>query len=133
MNEKQKQIEEMVKAICEHYVKNGCGRCPDCFCEGDALKLYNAGYRKQSENNIELPCKVGDTLYHVIDPEDISWGRVLEVKVKSIEIEDTIRFFVRTVKNYLHNYAYVNIADFGKTVFFTQKEAEQVLAKTKGD
>ena len=43
----EKQIEEMAKAICEHYVKNGCGRCPDCFCEGDALKLYNAGYRKQ--------------------------------------------------------------------------------------
>ena len=44
-----KQIEEMARAICEHFVPNGCGRCPDCFCEGDALKLYNAGYRKASE------------------------------------------------------------------------------------
>lgn len=46
---KEKQIEEMAEVICKHYVKNGCGRCPDCFCESDALKLYNAGYRKQSE------------------------------------------------------------------------------------
>jgi hypothetical protein len=50
---KEKQIEEMAKAICEHYVKGGCGRCPDCFCDGDALKLYNAGYRK-------LPDNIGD-------------------------------------------------------------------------
>ena len=49
MMSQEKQIEEMAKAICEHYVKGGCGRCPDCFCDGDALKLYNAGYRKQSE------------------------------------------------------------------------------------
>ena len=48
MMSEEKQIEEMAKAICEHYVKGGCGRCPDCFCDGDALKLYNAGYRKQS-------------------------------------------------------------------------------------
>lgn len=46
---REKQIDEMAKAICEHYVKGGCGRCPDCACEGDALKLYNAGYRRQRE------------------------------------------------------------------------------------
>jgi hypothetical protein len=46
--DKEKQIEEMAKAICEHYVNGGCGRCTYCFCDGDALKLYNAGYRKQS-------------------------------------------------------------------------------------
>jgi hypothetical protein len=50
---KEKQIEEMAKAICEHYVNGGCGRCTYCFCDGDALKLYNAGYRKQSEGEWE--------------------------------------------------------------------------------
>lgn len=53
----EKQIDEMAKAICEHYIKGGCGRCPDCACEGDALKLYNAGYRRQREGEWEIKTK----------------------------------------------------------------------------
>lgn len=55
---KEKQIEEMAKVMC--------GGCPDnkecmhCLCADwyRAETLYNAGYRKQSENTVEvIRCK----------------------------------------------------------------------------
>lgn len=63
---KEKQIEEMTKFIlgldtytCEECDK--CGkwryedRCDDtCFSKKVAESLYNAGYRKQSENTVEV-------------------------------------------------------------------------------
>lgn len=60
MMSKEKQIDEMAKAICEHYIKGGCGRCPDCACEGDALKLYNAGYRFQPAADVEEVVRCAD-------------------------------------------------------------------------
>ena len=46
------QIEEMAKVLCKHY---GTDKCEDCWnynmcpASRNAEKLYNAGYRKQSE------------------------------------------------------------------------------------
>ena len=50
------QIEEMSKTICSHYEPNhlGCGRCPDCWARDEAKKLHAAGYRKQSEDTVEV-------------------------------------------------------------------------------
>ena len=67
MMSKEKQIDEMAKAICEHYIKGGCGRCPDCICEGDALKLYNAGYRKQKKGKwikVKMHKECSECHYH---------------------------------------------------------------------
>ena len=67
---KEKQIEEMARIICRDY--NGGICATDGFvcnynCEWTqiAKHLYNAGYRKQSENAIEFPCKVGDKAWFV--------------------------------------------------------------------
>lgn len=58
MNDKEKQIEEMALTLSE----GGCGKECDCI-QGDkfnchllysASVLYNAGYRKQSENTVEV-------------------------------------------------------------------------------
>ena len=72
---KAQQIEEMAQIIghCEstlhpvikcHDKSTGC-YCIENPCHNQRLaeKLYNAGYSKQSENVVELPCKVGTTLY----------------------------------------------------------------------
>lgn len=53
---KLKEIERFM-TFCDADTECPRGKtCPECTAE----RIYNAGYRKQSENVIELPCKVGD-------------------------------------------------------------------------
>ena len=49
------QIEEMARVIEQSGMLDSYSRC-----EVVAEELYNEDYRKQSENAVELPCKVGD-------------------------------------------------------------------------
>ena len=72
------------------------------------------------------PCKVGDIVYKIMDIESVH-RQILEVEVLSIRIEDKMKFFVKTVKNYLYCYDEYSIDDFGKSVFLTREEAEQAL------
>lgn len=57
---KEKQIEEMAKAVCVNCMDEVCasGRCAfqwDCPLSMETIKkLYNAGYRKQSEGEWEM-------------------------------------------------------------------------------
>ena len=74
------------------------------------------------------PCKVGDTVYKIMDIESVH-RKILEVEVLSISIEKTMIFFCKTVKNYLYRYGKYTIDDFGKTVFLTKEEAEAELEK----
>lgn len=78
------------------------------------------------------PCKVGETVYKIMDIESVH-RRILEVEVLSIRIEDKMKFFVKTVKNYLYRYAEYPIDDFGKTVFLTKEEAEKALKEREGN
>lgn len=73
------------------------------------------------------PCKVGDTVYKIMDIESVH-RQMLELKVLRIEIEEpTIRFWCQTVKKYRYNFDELDIDDFGKTVFLTKDEAEKAL------
>ena len=47
------------ESTCDETECNHPTNCDLC----QATRLYNAGYRKRGENVIELPCKVGTTLY----------------------------------------------------------------------
>ena len=52
---KEKQIEEMAELICDNYTNGKCATdgfiCNhNCEYKDRAERLYNAGYRKQSEN-----------------------------------------------------------------------------------
>jgi hypothetical protein len=86
--------------------------------------LLDAGYRKQSKNTVELPCKVGDTVYRVKKRRGV-WC-ILPREVVSI----TYRL------DYLHRVEWeifsTETDTLGKTVFLTEAEAEQALAKMKG-
>ena len=76
---KEKQIEEMVKVMDESLLSELGIRLNDNFLARLAEHHYNAGYRKQSENVIELPCNVGDWLWYVYRNE-INKAKVEEIR-----------------------------------------------------
>lgn len=73
---REKQIEEMARAMCPFSKNTLCRECSDeCFYKDYAEKAYNADYRKQSEDNVEVVrCK--DCKFNVAnmekDPLDIT-------------------------------------------------------------
>ena len=116
------QIEEMAKVIAKED--------DTCRAQTIAKALYNAGYRKQSENVIELPCKIGDTVYIIDDSED-EYG---EPYVLGVEV---LQFFINKNGIALDLKMPLGLrintwAVVGKNVFLTEAEAEEALAKLKG-
>ena len=98
-----------------------------------ARNLYNAGYRKQSENTIELPCKVGETIYL---PWEFDGVRSIAYLTVTHIIFDREHNYVKTDfetddEVYYDKYqcGEYEFEDFGKIVFLTIEEAE---AKMKG-
>ena len=136
---KEKQIEEMVRLMCANYdgEKGLCGdviECNhDCWAYREATHLYNADYRKQSENVIELPCKVGTTLYFLYnspyaDKPDLT-PRIYKTADWYFEVDKTgIVINTSDIHSFNKEYDY----HLGKTVFLTKEEAEKALAKMKG-
>lgn len=152
-------IEEMAK-YCPCYFGEKCcidGELPekcDMLCQFGTYAeiLYNAGYRKQSENVIELPCKVGTTVYKIEplwfgvwgddehecrkcehfyeggmgDHPDCSLG-----KNCCYEVCEEVASARRLV-GYITPSEFTEKIEWGKTVFLTKKEAEEALAKMKG-
>ena len=132
---RENQIEEMAE-VMRHSCENECFRNKDGFidCEAcEACLLYDAGYRKQSENVIELPCKVGTTLYFLYnspyaDKPDLT-PRVYKTADWYFEIDKTgIAINTSDIHSFNKKYDYY----LGETVFLTKQEAEQALAKMKG-
>ena len=113
---KEKQIEEMTAELVK---TNSYGTL-----NAVANHLYNAGYRKQSENTVELPCKVGDTVYRVKKRRGI-WC-ILPREVVSITYR--LDHLYRVVWEIFST----ETDTLGKDVFLTEAEAEQFLAKMKG-
>ena len=82
-------------------------------------------YKDKQEQGllIELPCKVGDTVYRLTASKNAYY----KTRVSRITIyEDSIwvHFF---------NGKGVSIKEIGKTVFLTEAEAEEALARMKGE
>ena len=139
---REKQIEEMamtpldvlandINQHCPDLKENYCGDTHCVACLANAL--YNAGYRKQSENTIELPCKVGTTLYFLYnspyaDKPDLT-PRIYKTADWYFEIDKTgIVINTTWIHSFNKKYDYY----LGETVFLTKKEAEEALAKMKG-
>lgn len=134
---KEKQIEEMAKVICGLNTSDGCfcdgGYCNyNCLSYEKAEALYTAGYRKQSENVIELPCKVGTTLYFLYnspyaDKPDLT-PRIYKTTDWYFEVDKTgIVINTSDIHSFNKKYDYY----LGETAFLTKQEAEQALAKMK--
>lgn len=67
---------------------------------------------------IKLPCKVGDTVYHIFT------GKIIEDRVIRITLNKDINEID------LRLYGYIALNSIGKTVFLTREEAEKALEKS---
>lgn len=75
---------------------------------------------------LKLPCKIGDTVYSIRELCDLKGTKVVsEFTVCRFELRNLQQFVVDFDGHRL------NIANFGKTIFLTKKEAEKVLADSK--
>ena len=109
-----------------------CGCCEwrtDCMRAGgekrgcNIVAMYNKlkGYEDLEEQGrlIELPCKIGDTVW------DIKWwDDITETKVIDGE-----KYFRRVMKHKVtkSKFSLFDYDNFGKTVFLTREEAEAAL------
>jgi hypothetical protein len=114
---------EKITAILKAYTKKHNISASSVILEEYAEELVANGV-------IVPPCKVGDVVYKIMDIESVH-RQILEVEVLSIRTDGKMKFFVKTVKNYLYRYAEYPIDDFGKTVFLTKEEAEEKLRELK--
>lgn len=76
-------------------------------------------YKKLEEQGrlIELPCKVGDTVYEIFD------GEIYEYKSHEITLDSYNKRFCYDSLN-------ISLDDIGKTIFITREEAEQALKES---
>lgn len=142
------QIEEMAEIIHKADVNNDTNTIyfplsmAECLNKhgakrtNESIALYNAGYRKQSENTVELPCKGGDTIYLPWQYDGVKAVAFLTVKHIIIsEHRSCIRtdFFTDDEGFWEQfNGGEFNFSDFGNKVFVSKDEAEKALAKMKG-
>ena len=103
-------------------------KCIECGREHEQLAGWLEELRrykdlKEQGRLIELPCKIGDTLW-TIDP-NINF--IDDFKVTDIDI---VKEGIAICNHYLGYSCDVN--DFGKTVFLTKEEAEEQL-KERGE
>ena len=95
-----------------------------------AKALYNAGYRKQSENTVELPCNLNAEIWYIDKNYTIQKAEVSSVNIKASsrhiiatryvwETEETIKLALM--------FEHLN-----RDYWLTKEEAEEALAKMKG-
>ena len=110
---------------CE-YDKEHSMICTEYHCI-DALKNRLAELEDKIENKtlIELPCKVGDTVWEIFYSKYEE--RILELEVTQIVMLEKISYRCKTKTRCLYSYGWVKNEDFGKTVFLTKAEAEKKL------
>lgn len=117
---KEKQIEEMARAICPciygHY---GCESCDlydneCCLPFNIARALEDKGYRK-------LPCKIGDKVWAIRNFSGRT--QAVEGKVSEMYFIEEMRLTI-VVKN-------VARGQWGKKIFATREECEQAIKENK--
>lgn len=144
---KEKQIDRTIEYLNNainvernSYFGKGCITMP--LIEADKILDILQGYRKQSENVIELPCKVGDTVYCI---EHKTIHECLVTMVKSLTYENRTIFFVEAEceivspfysdgRKIKHGLMAVWEIEWGSwyRAFRMREEAEQAIAKMKG-
>lgn len=112
--------------VCEH------------FNNGDAAELAENAVEtkcpifKDGSRYIETPCKVGDTVYTVVFRSEY----IHSAKVVGFHLGKFPTLNGQKRKEYLVCYSscylrHIDIAQIGKTAFFTREEAEKALAERR--
>lgn len=116
-------------------------KCENCIHKGicSSYELYeeieyrpiidNCSHFQDKDKVIELPCKVGDTVYEVQEDRTIQKWFVYGI-IKYDGQEWTLK-----AKNNKNKWKYIDktfaFRIFGKTVFLTKEEAEKALKELK--
>ena len=132
---KDKQLDEMAKLICDfpkcinYNIIGGC-KASECNIADKAEAIYIAGYHKQSENTVELPCKIGDKVYRL----NYLCTAIDEATVKAIYYTEDKKYYPKSHLVVQYDLARgrvrINFSEIGRTLFFIREEAEKAL---KGD
>ena len=95
-----------------------------------AEKLKHYEDLEEQGRLIELPCKIGDTVYVVED-----WGYRKELKEREIGVITLkgINDFSKEFWEDVYGGILGNFSDIGKTVFLTKVEAEAALKELRGE
>ena len=95
-----------------------------------AEKLKHYEDLEEQGRLIELPCKIGDTVYVVED-----WGYRKELKEREIGVITLkgINDFSKEFWEDVYGGILGNFIDIGKTVFLTKVEAEAALKELRGE
>ena len=105
----------------------GCESCNGVLC-GNALEMIKklARYEDLEEQGrlIELPCKVGDTVYFV---SNIGCGFIGDC-IKPCDGCNYAEYRIEVLNFEILDYGFL-----GETVFLTKEEAEAKLAELKGE
>lgn len=99
----------------------------------DMLKAYKDG------RCVVLPCKVGDTVYCIANPYNVTGDYDDFDKPKTVYecIVESISMYLKSSQirlNFNNKFIahYLTLDDFGKSVFLTRSEAEAALKGEKG-
>lgn len=88
-------------------------------------RLRELAVADQEGRVVVLPCKVGDTVFALLDNKS---KYVSECEVKKIGLGDNIGFATIVPVGYSQEYG-VSLRGFGKTFFLMREEAEKALAE----
>ena len=88
--------------------------CTNCIHNFVCAILQNSGYRQDCKSFIELPCKIGDRIFAIVE------------KKKTYK-DETYKY----IQSYYLTYSNIErvTKNFGKTIFLTPEAAEDALAK----
>ena len=95
-----------------------------------AEKLKHYEDLEEQGRLIELPCKIGDTVYVVED-----WGYRKELKEREVGVIALkgINDFSKEFWEDVYGGILGNFSDIGKTIFLTKVEAEAALKELRGE
>ena len=119
-------VEELAKIFRQH-IPDGCQHPKKAIVltDGDVDKWRKYKDLEEQGRLIKLPCKVGTKVYNITWWDDAQEKVV--VKGKS---------YYRTVHKHKvtkSTFSYLDIDEFGKTVFLTKAEAEAKLKELRGE
>ena len=75
---------------------------------------------------LDIPCEVGDTVYYLLDDNEVSVGTVKEITIRANGIVRLVVYFDMLALD-------INLATLGTRLFFDEKEANEALEKWRGN
>ena len=123
-NKDWKEHYDIFEDVCCDTCSEDCGQCERNF--NALVRLAELEDKINNGTLIELPCKVGDTVYEVFKEHKPPF--IQETTIEKIVITEK-GFKLRLSRNSVYETA---ISSLGRTIFLTESEAESELKELRG-